>query len=70
MTPNQEQSYIDPSIQHICEEAPSRSTPTHEEIERLAYELWEQDHDPTSSPEDYWFEAERSLGGEPVEMSE
>jgi DUF2934 family protein len=35
---------------------------THEEIARLAYELWERGGRPLGSPEIDWYAAERALG--------
>lgn len=36
---------------------------THEEIARLAYELWERRGHPFGSPEIDWYAAESALGG-------
>jgi hypothetical protein len=68
MTPIQEVSYIEPAIQHLRDDA-HRESPTRDEIARLAYELWEKDDRPTSSPEDYWLEAERRLRRQAPPMS-
>jgi hypothetical protein len=61
MTPKEAISYIEPSIEHLREDASHESGPTREEIARLAIQLWEDDDHPTSSPEHYWAEAERRL---------
>ncbi len=60
MTPNDQPSYIQPSSRHLRDDR-REPRPTHQEITRLAIQLWENDDHPTSSPEDYWSEAERRL---------
>ena len=37
------------------------SNPRHEEIEKLAYRLWEERGEPLGSPEDDWFRAEQAI---------
>jgi hypothetical protein len=61
MPPNEQLSYIEPSIEHLRDDARHESGPTREEITRVAIQLWENDDHPTSTPEDYWLEAERRL---------
>ena len=39
-------------------------SPSHEQIERLAYKLWEARNGAGPGPEEDWFEAERRLRGE------
>jgi hypothetical protein len=36
----------------------------HNQVERLAYELWQQRGSPLGSPEEDWFHAESHLGRE------
>jgi hypothetical protein len=69
MTPNQPISYIAPAIQHLRDDAHRESSPPPDEIARLAYELWEKDDHPTSTPEAYWLEAERRLRRKSGSMS-
>ncbi len=65
MTPDQFSS-IEPSIEHLRDDTRHVSGPTREEIARLAIQLWENDDHPTSTPEDYWPEAERRLRREAI----
>jgi hypothetical protein len=37
------------------------SDPQHEEVEKLAYRLWEERGKPLGSPDDDWFRAEEAL---------
>jgi hypothetical protein len=39
------------------------STPTHEDVARLAYQFWEERGAPIGSPEVDWARAERELSG-------
>jgi DUF2934 family protein len=41
----------------------TQEPPTHEEIEKLAYRLWEERGAPGGSPETDWERAERALRG-------
>jgi DUF2934 family protein len=42
----------------------TQESPTHEEIEKLAYRLWEERGAPVGSPETDWERAERALRGD------
>jgi hypothetical protein len=48
------------------EQQPQHQTaaPSREQIERLAYAIWEARHGNGPGPEEDWFEAERRLRGE------
>ena len=37
------------------------SNAQHEEVEKLAYQLWEERGEPIGSPDDDWFRAEEEL---------
>jgi hypothetical protein len=66
MTPQDQFSSIEPSIEHLRDDTCQASGPTREEIVRLAIQLWENDDHPTSTPEDYCPEAERRLRREAI----
>ena len=43
----------------------TQEPPTHEDIEKLAYQLWEERGAPVGSPEIDWERAEQTLGEDP-----
>jgi hypothetical protein len=69
MTHTEDSSYIEPTILHLRDDPPNGINPTHDEIARLAYELWQKDRNPSKSPDDFWFEAEHRLHDQAVLMS-
>jgi hypothetical protein len=41
---------------------------THDRIAQRAYKLWEEAGQPEGTPERFWFQAERELGGGPLDQ--